>query len=368
LSAVESAALSDAALLFRWADLPPITPLAWAIGGRVRLDPEDFLVREIPLYEPSGAGSHAYALVEKVGRTTRDLVAALHAAGVPPAAVGVAGLKDKVARTEQWLSVPRRHEAAAWAALAALPGVQLLRTDRHRNRLGIGHLRGNAFTVRIRDVLAGGPDAGEEAARRVAEACAHLRRVGLPNYFGPQRFGRGGRNAVDARAVARGELVLGDLRLRRFLLSALQSQVFNLLLADRVREGLLTTVLEGDWARKHDTGGTFLVVDAAAEAPRAEAFAISATLPLLGKKVRPTTGAAGVREAALLERVGVRFTDFVARYGDRRLARLPLGHVGIRPDEGDVVLDFELPRGAYATTLLRELTHLHVDVPEEAEP
>jgi tRNA pseudouridine13 synthase len=162
--------------------------------------------------------------------------------------------------------------------------------------------------------------------------------------------------------------VVADVRLRRFLLSALQSQVFNLLVAERVRDGLLTTVIDGDWARKHDTGGTFLVTDAAAEAVRAEAFAISATLPLLGKKVAPATGGAGVREAALLARLGLRWTDFVARHGDRRLARLPLGPVGATPDGGDVVLDFELPRGAYATTLLRELTHREIDAPEETEP
>jgi tRNA pseudouridine13 synthase len=354
---------SDEVLRFRWSDLPPVTEADTGIGGVIRVEPDDFVVRELALYEPSGTGSHAYARVEKVGRTTRDLVDALAAAGVPRAGIGVAGLKDKLARTEQWLSVPRRFEAVAFAALAAEPGVRLLATDRHRNRLGIGHLRGNAFTVRVRGVLDGSPSAGAEAAERVALACARLARAGLPNYFGPQRFGLEGRNAVDGVAVARGAKGPGDPRVGRFLISALQSQVFNLLLAERVQEGLLGSVVAGDWARKHDTNGTFQVEDAALETPRAEAFAISATLPLFGKKVRPSPADAGVREARVLAHLGLRWIDFVARHGDRRLARLPAPEVAARPDGADLILDFALPRGAYATTLLRELTHRDVDAP-----
>jgi tRNA(Glu) U13 pseudouridine synthase TruD len=108
----------------------------------------------------------------------------------------------------------------------------------------------------------------------------------VPNYVGPQRFGRFGRNAVDGYLEAHGERVPGGSRLRRFFVAALQSQLFNLLLAERVRDGSFATVVTGDWARKHDTGGTFEVVDAALEAPRALAQAISATIPLYGSRVR----------------------------------------------------------------------------------
>ncbi len=350
------------ALTFRWADLPAVTPDLLGAGGRVRADPEDFIVRELPLYLPSGSGSHAYALVEKVGWTTRDLQRTLIGAGVAAKHIGVAGLKDKVARTEQWLSVPRRLESEAWAALEAMPGVRVLETGRHVNKLGIGHLRGNAFRVRVRDV-------GTEGAGRVRAVAASLAAHGAPNYIGPQRFGRLGRNAVDGWRLVHGERVHGDVRLQRFFLSALQSQVFNLLLAERVRDGLFERVIHGDWARKHDTGGTFEVLDAAAESLRAVALEISATLPLHGKKVRVSAAEAGEREERVLSALGIRWSELVRRHGDRRISRILVTEVEVEPvPPHDLWLGFELPKGSYATTLLRELLKVDVDAPLDDAP
>jgi tRNA pseudouridine13 synthase len=379
----------EAALTFRWADLPLVTPELPGCGGRLRADPDDFVVRELPLYLPSGQGSHAYARVEKVGWTTRDLQRALVDAGVPVAQIGVAGLKDKVARTEQWLSVPRRFETEAWSALEAMSGVSVLETSRHVNKLGIGHLRGNAFRIRVRGAA---PD-GADRARAVA---ARLGEIGVPNYFGPQRFGRAGHNAIDGWRLVRGERVPGDQRLQRFFMSALQSQLFNLWLAARVGDGLYRRVIAGDWARKHDTGGTFAVVDAATESLRAHALEISATLPLYGKKVRPSAGEAGEREAAVLTALALRWTDLVRRHGDRRLTRVAGAHVAVEPGGADAPapahaseanaraaadapdapgidvpdapgadlwMAFELPKGSYATTLLREVMKVDVDAP-----
>ena len=344
------------ALTFRWSDLPTVTPDLPGAGGRLRADTEDFVVRELPLYLPSGEGSHAYARVEKVGWTTRDLQRALIGAGVAPQHIGVAGLKDKVARTEQWLSVPRRHETEAWAALEAMPGVRLLEIGRHSNKLGIGHLRGNAFRVRVRDV-------GAEGADRVREVAARIAASGVPNFLGPQRFGRFGRNAVDGWRLVRGERVHGDVRLQRFFVSALQSQVFNRVLAERVCDGLFERVIAGDWARKHATGGTFEVVDPEVETPRVAALEISATLPLHGKKVRPSAGEAGEREGRVLEALGLRWTDLVRRHGDRRITRIVGANVEVEPIGDDLWLAFELPKGSYATTLLRELLKVDVDAP-----
>lgn len=346
------------ALTFRWDDLPALTSDLPGSGGRIRVEPDDFIVREIPAYLPEGRGSHTYVRVEKVGRTTRDLVSLLVAAGVPDRSIGVAGLKDKAARTEQWLSVPNAH-AAAVSALEGVEGVQVLEVSRHRNKLGIGHLRGNRFTVRVRDTT-------PAAAERAGAVLDALRERGAPNYVGPQRFGRFGRNAVDGLRELLGHVPPGGPRLRRFFVAALQSQLFNLLLAERIRDGSYATVLSGDWARKHDTGGTFEVVDAAAEAPRALALAISATLPLYGSRVRVSSGAAGAAEEALLARLGVRWEQFRARRGDRRITRLVDIDARV-DDEGDaLVLRFVLPKGSYATTVLREVTKVAVDEPLEA--
>lgn len=346
------------ALRFRWDDLPPITADLPGTGGRIRLAPEDFVVREVPAYLPEGRGSHTYVRVEKVGLTTRDLITVLTREGVPERSIGVAGLKDKVARTEQWLSLPNAH-ASAVAALEATDGVEVLEVSRHRNKLGVGHLRGNRFSVRVREVT---PDAAARA-RAVVVALAER---GLPNYLGPQRFGRYGRNAVDGYREVFSQAVPGGPRLRRFFVMALQSHLFNLLLAGRVRDGRYATVVSGDWARKHDTGGTFEVQDVEREAPRARALAISATLPLYGSRVPVSSGEAGAAEVALLERFGLRWAQFRARRGDRRITRLIGLEADLEADAGALVLRFSLPRGSYATTLLREVTKVEVDAPLDA--
>jgi tRNA pseudouridine13 synthase len=345
-------------LTFRWSDLPTLTAHLPGTGGTLRAHPDDFKVVERPLYLPSGEGSHAYARVEKVGHTTRDLIVALREAGVPEPNVGVAGLKDKVARTEQWLSVPRRFEADAWAALEAIEGVRVLETSRHANKLGIGHLRGNAFVVRVRDVA-------EDAEARAAAVLEHLARAGSPNYFGPQRFGRFGRNAVDGWRLLHGHDVPGGHRLKRFFVSALQSLMFNRWLAERVEDGTYAGVVVGDWARKHDTGGTFQVTEADLEdaVARAGALAISATLPLYGKKVKPSAGEAGRREAAGLAALDLRWVDLVGRHGDRRATRVAGLEAAVERDGPDLVLRFELPKGSYATTVLREVMKVDVDAP-----
>jgi tRNA pseudouridine13 synthase len=201
---------------------------------------------------------------------------------------------------------------------------------------------------------------------------------GVPNYFGPQRFGRFGRNAVDGALAVRGHAVPGGRTLTRFFVAALQSRVFNALLAERVRDGTFGTVLRGDWARKHDTGGTFEVDDVAAEAPRAAALAISATLPLYGTRVRPSAHQAGERERALLGHLGLSWEDFTGRgapgrrtpqagrRGDRRPTRLVSLPVEVE-QEGDALrLTFELPKGSYATTLVREITKVDFDAPSTA--
>ena len=190
---------------FRWSELPPLSADLPGSGGRIRVSPEDFNVEELPLYPPEGSGSHAYAFVEKRELTTRDLVLALLRQGLEEQEVGVAGLKDKHAVTRQWLSVPNRH-AAALEALAEMEGVTVLERSRHRNKLGMGHLRGNRFTLRVRE----GNPAG------AAAVLALLETRGVPNYFGPQRFGRFGTNAVDGLKLIRGEHVPGGGRLKRF--------------------------------------------------------------------------------------------------------------------------------------------------------
>ena len=139
----------DDNLRFSWEDLPAASAHLPGTGGVLRANIEDFIVEEIPSYLPSGAGTHAYAFIEKRGMTTQDVVSALADAGVPRGAVGYAGQKDKYAVARQWVSVPSDH-TPAFQALNSVDGVSVLETSRHKNKLGLGHLRGNRFSVRVR--------------------------------------------------------------------------------------------------------------------------------------------------------------------------------------------------------------------------
>lgn len=338
-----------AALRFDWAALPAVTDGLPGTGGELRVCLEDFAVDELPRYAPSGSGAFAYARIEKRGLTTHDLAAALRADGVPYNEIGLAGLKDKHAITRQWLSVPERW-AAQLAALDALPGAQVLETSCHTHRLKPGQHRGNRFRVTVRQPDAAWPERAAAILNRIAE-------TGLPNYFGPQRFGRFNSNAADARRLLRGEPVPGGRRLGRFFISALQSHLFNWNLKRRLERGIFAQVVPGDRAQKHDTGGVFVVDDAAAESPRAARREISALLPLYGRKVR-----GGDREAAILEQETLGYfslsrSDFrPAAKGDWRSSRCIPAEVSIAPHPAGYTISFTLPAGAYATVFLRELT------------
>ena len=318
-------------------------------GGRTFECVDDFVVSEIGLCATSGEGEFAYAYVEKRGLNTHDLVAALKERGVPYNEVGVAGLKDRQAVTRQWMSVPVRF-AGDLEALNELDGVRVLETSRHDSRLRRGHLRGNRFEALVRDPIAG----WDERARAAVE---RLSRVGLPNYFGPQRFGRYNSNAIDAVRMLRGEKVPGGRRLNEFFVSALQAHLFNWNLKGRIESGVYDRVLAGDRARRHDTGGMFVVGDGALESERARRLEISAALPLYGRKVSGGLGAAAEHESAILERFGLRRSDFrKLTRGAWRMSRVVPEEVVVRPCAEGYVAEFTLPSGAYATVFLRELT------------
>lgn len=340
---------------FDWAVLPSITSECRGTGGALRAFADDFVVSEIPRNAPSGQGEFACAYVEKRGLNTHDLVAAIRERGVPYDAIGVAGLKDKNAVTRQWLSVPVEHTAAL-EALDALTGVRVLETSRHDARIRRGHLRGNRFEVRVREPV-------DDWEGRATDVLNLLKSLGLPNYFGPQRFGRFNSNAIDAVRLLRGEKVPGGRRLNDFFISTLQGHLFNWNLKLRIETGVYGRVVDGDRARRHDTGGMFVVGDGAAESERAARLEISAALPLYGRKVAGGLEQAAVLEERILGRFRLRRSDFrPLTRGDWRISRVIPGDVELQPDPCGYRVAFTLPNGSYATGFLRELTKTDVDV------
>lgn len=338
-------------------------------GGRIKLDPLDFEVVELPAYEPCGEGPHVFLTVARVGRTTREVACDLaRLFAVPEREVGVAGLKDKRARTVQRFSLPIERGGAdeVRARVEGELGLEVLAAARHGNKLRRGHLAGNRFRVAIRGTAdePGAPRA-LDLARAVA---AELDRRGLANFFGPQRFGAGGDNArrgralLEARDARRGRSWFG-----RLALSAWQAELYNRWLAERVARGDFERLVEGDVAKKLDTGGMFVVADAATEAPRLAARAITYTGPIYGARMRAAAGAAGEVERALFEAEGVAPEALRALRldGSRRAGRVFAAELSVEPIEGGIELCFALPKGSYATVLLREVTK--DDAPDAAD-
>lgn len=318
---------------------------------RVRAEPEDFRVDEIALYPPTGSGGHTFLRIQKRLLTSDGVARQLAAAaGVPARDVGYAGRKDRAAVTTQWMSVPGLDPEEALKL--DLDGVRILEAVRHPHKLRTGQLRGNHFVIRVRGV-----DAGLEG--RAREALEGILERGMPNRFGAQRFGHGGRNAHAGRELLEGRRAPRDRRKARFLLSALQSEVFNRALEERPLP--LDAVETGDVAQVVESGGLFLVEDPAAENARARNFEISATGPIFGTKMKAPAGVVAQREGALMAEMGIPAAEDlvpprgIRLAGGRRPFRVRPESPALDRDADALRLEFGLPSGSYATVLLEEL-------------
>jgi tRNA pseudouridine13 synthase len=336
------------------AELPYVTAKSLTVLGKIRTLPEDFRVDEVPSYPPAGHGSHLFVRFEKRNLTSREAVGRIAAAlQVNLRDAGVAGQKDKHALTTQWASFPGVPPETALAL--QLDAIRILAAVPHPHKLRTGHVRANRFDLLIRDATA-------EAEAR--ELLAELSRVGVPNYYGEQRFGAGERNVARAHAMLRGESAPRDHFERKLLMSALQSALFNDWLAARIDDGLYDKTIAGDVLRKEDSGGLFTTDDDQDAQQRMRDWQISPTGPMFGVKMRRAELEAGAREQAILDGSGVDM-EMLGRYakygeGTRRAARVQLRDCEIQLEPEGVRLGFELPSGAYATAVLRELMKPHV--------
>lgn len=335
--------------------VPYLTADVPGVGGRIRSAPEDFCVEERPLYLPCGVGEHLYLRITKRGLSTPDLVSMLSSRlGIKAQGIGVAGLKDAQAVTSQMVSL---HGVKDEAAARLQPDERLLAVEvlgRHRNRLRKGHHAGNHFRLTVRGVR----EAADEAIR---EILATLGRRGVPNYFGPQRQGRGGDNfRLGAELLADPERRKRMSRAKRlWFMNSYQSFVFNQILAKRIDS--LDRVLLGDWAMKMDNGACFPVEEPEAEQPRADRFEISPTGPLFGSRAPWATGVPGEIERAVVTELGST-TEQLSQAGaecgfrgERRALRVALNDLQWELKGCDLRLSFWLQPGAYATSVLREV-------------
>jgi tRNA pseudouridine13 synthase len=365
--------------------LTPLAPETWieralapprAFGnvpgrGRLRVEPEDFVVEEDLGFAPSGAGSHVLLKVRKRNANTEWVARELaRATGCRPGEVGYAGLKDRRALTVQWFSVPlprptarsrpgeSPHASASSAApdssnraladLAVLrgPDFEVLEAHAHNRKLPRGALAGNRFTLRVRDF--------EASDEQLAERLAVIAREGLPNYFGPQRFGREGANL---RKITRDPNAIHP-RERTYVLSAARSVIFNAVLAERVLEGTWRQLEAGDVANL-DTRGSVFPVEVVDESlqERVASLDVHPTGPLWGRDEPMCRG----RIQALEQRIAAQYPepcDLVVAAGmrqERRSLRLAVRELDWTREGADIIVRFWLTKGSFATTVLREL-------------
>jgi tRNA pseudouridine13 synthase len=332
-------------------ELPHATAKSLRVIGKIRSAPEDFRVDEVPAYAPAGHGTHVFVRFRKRGLTTKMAVERIaQTLGTSARDAGYAGLKDRHAITTQWASFTGTTPEAALAL--TLPDIDVLEAQFHPHKLRTGHLRGNRFELVIRGDA---PDA--EVAHTLMTT---LERSGAPNYYGEQRFGTEDRNLVRAKAwVLGGERAPRDRFERKLLFSTLQSWLFNTWLAERLHDGLFEVPLPGDVLRKEDSGGLFVNQEQVDAEQRMASWQVSPTGPMFGASMRPAEAAAGEREQAILARAQISSDTFAAhaKYGEgtRRVSRVRPASWAIQSEPGALRVQFELPSGAYATMIMREL-------------
>lgn len=396
-------------------------------GGVIKSQPADFVVEEIPLYEPKGEGEHLYLRIEKTNVSHGELMSCLRRHfHVKEVNIGYAGMKDKAAITRQTVSIHLLDDPPS--VEIDHERINVLWARRHTNKIRRGHLRGNRFSVRIRKV-------DPLSITTVKRCLDQLQRTGMPNYFGVQRFGYRCNNQIlgaaivrkdwqglldellgaagtpfpeyqrerrelydqgryaeaarEWRAANRNELIasrllrdgkslhgvchaLGPTPLT-FWISALQSAIFNRVLDERLQQGTLLTLVVGDLAWKHDSRSVFAVTAAEMEgdelARRLERFEISPSGPLCGSGMTCAAGSVDEVEIRALQATGVPLDALMqvgyGVRGARRAMRVPIANVEFDSgvDEGGnfIHLAFDLPRGAYATVLLREIMRIAID-------
>lgn len=307
-------------------DFPRAYPALDAVAG-FRATPEDFFVNEQLGFELAGSGEHLCLHIEKRGQNTVWIAAQLaEAAGIKQMDVGYCGLKDRHAVTRQWFSLYLGQRELAWQRLS-LEGCVVLEATRHDRKLRPGMHAGNAFVIRLRNV--------EGNRTALGQRWAMIAAGGVPNYFGEQRFGRDGNNLLRAQELLSAHARSWRDRKNQFAVSAARAWLFNVVLADRVATG--------DWDKT--VAGDPLALP---------------TGPLWGRGRSPASDALLQREQQLL----VPYAGFceklehVGLQQERRPLQLQLQDAAARWEERDLVVEFGLPPGTYATSVLRELLRL----------
>ena len=341
-----------------------------SIDFHFKQTPRDFVVEEIPLYEFSGEGEHLILFVRKKNLATTEMIGQIaRYLGIKNKEIGYAGLKDKHAMTKQYISLHKKHEEAL--ENFNFEGIKIISKTYHNNKLRIGHLKGNRFYIKIKKV-------NPTSAAKIDEALKNIAKAGIPNFFGYQRFGNDGDNHVLGEKLAKGEAKERNPRVKKLLINAYQSHLFNLWLSRRLEINSLVSsfkveeietllnlpndvvkkmkaqqhpfkLLNGDIMEHYPFGKLFEFEEDEKDLLRFNEREISVTGLLCGKKVKMATGLAGEIEKD--------FDDTINADGARRFAWVYPTEIEGRfnPVEAQYEMNFTLPKGSYATVLIEEI-------------
>lgn len=357
------------------------TPILCHFNSSVR----DFVVKEIPLYEFSGKGEHLIIFVRKKGLSTFELLKILsRTLGCKEKDIGYAGLKDKAATTYQYISIHQSLEGKLQNALSSLESLQIkiLNCTRHNNKLKIGHLKGNAFFVRLKKVL---PIQQIQLQSTLQTLATH----GFPNFFGTQRFGKDGNNHQIGKNIHLHKEHFKNKKISSFLISSYQSYLFNQWLNTRITltkildafspkevlESLkhshlspldslpltleiikslqsqpsIFKILQGEMMCHYPFGKTFEAKDLETESLRFKNRLIAPTGAICGQKLTPSSNLAYKLEEP--------FLDSIKASGSRRYAWVWAEDIESQyiKQKAHFELNFTLPKGSYATIFLEAL-------------
>ena len=341
-----------------------------SIDFHFKQTPRDFVVEEIPLYEFSGEGEHLILFIRKKSLSTLELISILAKhLGIKNKEIGYAGLKDKHAMTKQYISIHKKYEEAL--ENFSHDGIKIVSKTYHDNKIRIGHLKGNRFFIKVKKV-------NPTSAVKIDEALKNISDLGMPNFFGYQRFGNDGDNHILGEQIAKGEKKERNQKVKKLLISAYQSHLYNLWLSRRLEintlvksfkaselEALLNMpkseieklqkqkhpfkLIPGDIMEHYPYGRLFDFEGDEEDLQRFNDRAISATGLLCGSKVKMSSGLSGIIEKD--------YDDEINADGARRYAWVyPTDAEGrFKPIEAQYEMNFTLPKGSYATVLLEEI-------------
>jgi tRNA pseudouridine13 synthase len=340
---------------------------ALAVTGVYRAEAEDFCVTELPAFECAGEGEHLYLYIEKKNTNTQWLAKQLAShVGVAESDVSYAGLKDRKAVTQQWFSIywGLKKPAPNYAAFEQETGAKILQETRHTKKLRRGDLQGNAFTLKLTG-LEGDLSALDSRLRLIFNQ-------GVPNYFGPQRFGFDGQNLDRAFSMFERKRKERNRQKYGLYLSAARSYLFNWVLDQRIQQGQWQTPLIGDHfnlqvsAQNKESG-----LDQGAESQQNRLFPkdpeFTITGPLWGRGRSPVTAEAQALEDEMQQQFPV-FCDGLEHGGlsqDRRMLTSFLYNGQSYWEQNTLILSFTLAAGCYATAVLKELGQISEPKQEE---